>query len=180
MKITVTDRRAQASDALQEYVLDKVEPLERFFVDGIISVDVVLDTEGNSQTCELVGHLVRKKIVKATAEAEEMHAAVDAAVDKLKTQITKEKDRLRENPKQKTPSPSEPPPSAPSRTESPQRKFSRSQVYVRKPMTPEEALLQLESYEKRDFLIFRDVEREALSIMRRLPDGQYELLEPVY
>ncbi len=179
MKINVTDRRAQKSDALQEYVLDKVEPLERFFVDGIISVDVVLDAEGNSQTCELIGHLVRKKIVKATAEAEEMHAAVDAAVDKLKTQITKEKDRLRENPKQKTAPPPEPPQS-PSHGEESGRTFSRSQVYVRKPMTPDEAIIQLESYEKRDFLIFMDVERDALSIMRRLPDGQYELLEPVY
>ena len=179
MKITVTDRRAQASDALQEYVLDKVEPLERFFVDGIISVDVVLDTEGNSQTCELVGHLVRKKVIKATAEAEEMHAAVDAAVDKLKTQLTKEKDRLRENPKQKTISPDEPPQSAPHKDDA-KRAFSRSQVYVRKPMTPDEAVMQLESYEKRDFLIFMDVEREALSVLRRLPDGQYELLEPVY
>lgn len=179
MKINVTDRRAQKSDALQEYVLDKVEPLERFFVDGIISVDVVLDAEGNSQTCELIGHLVRKKIVKATAEAEEMHAAVDAAVDKLKTQITKEKDRLRENPKQKTAPPPEPPQS-PSHGEEYGRTFSRSQVYVRKPMTPDEAIIQLESYEKRDFLIFMDVERDALSIMRRLPDGQYELLEPVY
>ncbi|MFB6285226.1 MAG: ribosome hibernation-promoting factor, HPF/YfiA family [Candidatus Bipolaricaulia bacterium] len=179
MKINITDRRAHSSDALQEYVLDKVEPLERFFVDGIISVDVVLDTEGNSQICELVGHLVRKKIVKATAEADEMHAAVDAGVDKLKTQIIKEKDRLRENPKQKTATPPEPPQSA-DHTEGAHRTFSRSQVYVRKPMTPDEAIMQLESYEKRDFLIFMDAEREALSIMRRLPNGQYELLEPVY
>lgn len=179
MKITVTDRRAQTSDALQEYVLDKVEPLERFFVDGIISVDVVLDAEGNSQTCELVGHLVRKKVIKAAAEAEEMHAAVDAAVDKLKTQITKEKDRLRENPKQKTAPPPEPSQSPPQSEESTPN-LLRSQVYVRKPMTPDEAIMQLESYEKRDFLIFMDIEREALSVLRRLPDGQYELLEPVY
>ena len=178
MKITVTDRRVQASESIQEYVLDKVEPLERFFVDGIISIDVVLDTEGNNQTCELIGHLVRKKTVKATAETEEIHAAVDAAVDKLKTQLTKEKDRLRENPKQKTPPPEASPP--PTNTEGAGRRFARSQVYVRKPMTPDEAIMQLESYEKRDFLIFMDVEREALSVLRRLPDGQYELLEPVY
>lgn len=180
MKITVTDRRAQTSDALQEYVLSKVEPLERFFVDGVISVDAVLDTEGNQQSCELVAHLVRKKIIKATAEADEIHAAVDAATDKLKTQLTKEKDRLRENPKQKTSSSQEPPPSATKPNDNTRSKLSRSRVYVRKPMTPDEAMMQLESYDKRDFLIFMDVEREALSILRRLPDGQYELLEPVY
>ena len=179
MKITVTDRRDQASDDLQEYVLSKVEPLERFFVDGVISVDAVLDTEGNQQTCELVAHLVRKKVIKATAEADEIHAAVDAAADKLKTQLTKEKDRLRENPKQKTESaPAQP--EAPPKPEGARSQLTRSRIYVRKPMTPDEAMMQLESYDKRDFLIFMDVEREALSILRRLPDGQYELLEPVY
>jgi putative sigma-54 modulation protein len=47
-------------------------------------------------------------------------------------------------------------------------------------MTLEEARLQLESRNDRDFLIFVDAESQGLHILHRHKNGQYELLEPVY
>jgi len=173
MKITVAERHVSVSEALRTHAVAKVEHLSRYF-DGIISVDVVLEAEKERQICELVAHLIKKKVLKASAEAEELHAAVDLAVDKLKTQLSRFKGRLREKrTKGKALEVS-------SQTDHPTRELQRIQVFLKKPMTPEEAILQLESYQKKDFLIFMDAEREALSILRRLSDGRYELLEPVY
>jgi len=161
------------SEALRNHAVAKVEHLSRYF-DGIISVDVVLEAQKERQICELVAHLIKKKILKASAEAQDMHAAIDVAVDKLKTQLSRFKSRLQEKrPKGKT---LEISPEADHQV----RGLQRVQVFLKKPMTPEEAILQLESYQKKDFLIFMDAEREALSILRRLSDGRYELLEPVY
>ena len=47
-------------------------------------------------------------------------------------------------------------------------------------MTPEEAVLQLDSYDKKSFLIFMDAEEQKLRILHRLADGRYELIDPIY
>jgi len=173
MKITVAERHMQASEALRSYAVNKVEHLSHYF-DRIISVDIVLAAEKERQICELVAHLIQKKIAKASAEADDMYAAIDASVDKLKKQLRRYKDRLKEKrPKGKLDAP-------PEESDHRSPEFIRTQVYVMKPMTPEEAILQLESYQKRDFLVFMDAERNALSILHRLADGQYELIEPRY
>jgi len=171
MKITIAERHMQVSEALRTYALTKVEHLSRYF-DRIISIDVVLDSQKERQICELVAHLIKKKVIKASAEADEMYAAIDAAVDKLKKQLRRYKSRLKE--KRSKGRDVEAPPQTDSQGE-----LLRTQLFLKKPMTPEEAILQLESYEK-DFLIFMDSERGALSVLHRLSDGRYELIEPIY
>ncbi len=173
MKITVAERHRPVSEALRSYAVGKVEHLSRYF-DGIITVDVVLDIEKERQICELVAHLVKKKTLKASAEAPDMHAAIDEAVDRLKSQLIRYKGRLKERRSQGRPR------EGSLEIDHQPKEIVRVQVFLKKPMTAEEAILQLESYKKKDFLIFMDAEREALSIVHRLADGRYELLEPVY
>ena len=186
MKITITERHMQPSQELRDYVISKVEHLGRYF-EGIISVEIILDEEKERKICELVAHFVRRKMVVATAIADDLYAAIDAAVEKLKKQVLRFKDRLtdtrlmekalEELQEEAAASASE----ATSTDEEPRKpEVVRTQVYLSKPMTVEEAILQLDSYDKKDFLIFIDAERQALSILHRLPDGGYELLEPVF
>jgi putative sigma-54 modulation protein len=46
-----------------------------------------------------------------------------------------------------------------------------------KPMTPEEAILQLELL-GHDFFVFTSAETEAVSVLYRRNDGDYGLIEP--
>ena len=85
----------QASDALRAYAVEKASHLGHYF-DRIIGIDIVLDSQKERQICELVAHLIRKKRVKASAEADDLYAAIDAAVDKLKKQLIRFKERLQE------------------------------------------------------------------------------------
>jgi len=167
------------SEALNQYAVSKVEALSRYF-DGIVSVDIVMSVEKERQIVEIVAHLIKRKVVKARAETDDMYASIDEAVDKLKQQLKKYKDQLREKR-----------PARQAAAQARQRALEDAQphsednitytkVYLRKPMTLEEARLQLESSDDRDFLIFVDAERGGLQILHRHKNGQYELLEPVY
>jgi putative sigma-54 modulation protein len=164
------------SQALSDYAVSKIGPLSKYF-DGIISIDIVMDVEKESQSVELVAHLVKRKIAKARAASDDMYVSIDEAAEKLKHQLTKAKEQLKHRrPAHKT--------ASPRRTKTTDasdhaEEVVRTQIFLKKPMTVEEALLQLKSYHK-DFLIFMDSEREGLSILHRMKDGQYELLEPMY
>lgn len=179
MKIRVSERHMAESEALNQYATEKVEALSRFF-DGIVSVDIVMDVEKERQIVEIVAHLVKRKVVKARAESDDMYASIDEAVDKLKQQLKKYKDQLREKrsarqavaqARQRAIAEAQPPS---------EDNITYTKVYLRKPMTLEEARLQLESSAERDFLIFVDAETQELQILYRHKDGRYELLEPVY
>lgn len=176
MKITVSERHMEASDALHNYVVDKVDHLSHYF-DGIISVDVVLDEEKNREICELVAHLINKKTAKATEEADDMHVAIDGAVAKLKKQLRRYKARVKEKGKEKRAREDDQP--SANHGMAGREGVTRAELHLRKPMTTDEAIMQLDAYSKRSFLVFMDAERNAISIVHRLSDGRYEVLEPV-
>jgi putative sigma-54 modulation protein len=175
MKIRVAERHMAVSQALSDYAVSKIGSLSKYF-DGIISIDLVMDIEKDTQIVELVAHLVKRKTAKARAESTDMYVSIDEAVDKLKHQLTRVKEQLKQRRPPHKASPRRAPASQPNPA-SPE--IVRTQVFLKKPMTTEEALLQLQAYHK-DFLIFMDSERQSLSILHRTRDGQYELLEPVY
>jgi len=58
-----------------------------------------------------------------------------------------------------------------------ERQIIRSEAYFPKPMTAEEAALQLEAIEK-DFLVFVDADTDLVSIIYRRNDGNFGLIEP--
>lgn len=178
MKIHVSERHMAESQALNEYAISKIEPLSKYF-DGIISVDVIMSVEKECQIVEMKAHLIKRKIVKARAQSDNMYASIDEAVDRLKQQLRRYKDQLREKrparraaaqARQRALNDAEP---------EAEDNITYTKVYLRKPMTLDEARLQLESY-NRDFLIFVDADSQGLSILHRRQDGQYELLEPIY
>ncbi len=175
MKINLTSRHIELPEPLREYLISKLEGLERFY-ERIISVDVNLDNEKSRQIIDIVAHLPKRKVLKVNAESNDMYATIDSAVDKLKRQLQKYKEKMTD---WRGPGLAE---AAAITTEEPENthpRIIRTEVLVRKPMTPAEAALQLDSYH-RDFLIFMNAETGMLNIIHRQEDGTYELLEPRY
>jgi len=170
VKVRIVERYSSDSDVLKKYVLKKVDGLSRYF-DQIVSIDAILDVERGRHRVELVGHLVNRKIVKAEVETGDMYASVDQAVDKLQRQLVRYKEQLRVERKTGKPEP------APAASDPDSVRIVRLETYFRKPMSPEEAALQLEA-SGRDFLVFFNSEDDSPAVIFRRGNGEYGLILP--
>jgi putative sigma-54 modulation protein len=171
MQIKIVERHGVASDALRGYVVEKTQALSRFF-DRIITVDVVLSVEKERQIADFHAHLTHRKLIKAHEETSDMYASIDKAIDVLKRQLVKYKDVLQDTrtgiQPQETVAPS---------AVTDHKEIIRVDTFLQKPMTPEEAALQLEELD-RAFLVFVNSETDQVGIIYHRRDGHYGLIEP--
>jgi len=172
MKIKIAGRHTDASPALRDYVIEKTEALERFF-DRIVSVDVVLSVEKERQIADFHAHLTNRKQINAREESTDMYASIDKAIDRMKRQLVKFKDHLQDV---KT-RPATGVHADESEDMIPRPRIVRSEAYFQKPITGEEAALQLEAIDK-EFLVFVDVDTDQVAIIYRRNDGNFGLIEP--
>ncbi|SHF38430.1 ribosome hibernation promoting factor [Vibrio gazogenes] len=92
MQININGHHIDLTDSMQDYVHSKFDKLERFF-DHINSIQVILRVEKLQQIAEATLH-VNQGEIHATAEDENMYAAIDNLVDKLVRQLNKHKEKL--------------------------------------------------------------------------------------
>lgn len=173
MKVKIVERHAAPSEALRGYVLEKTEALKRYF-DRIISVDVVLSVEKERQIADFHAHLTNRKIIKAHEESPDMYASIDKAINRLKRQLVKYKDQLNDTRTRGMGASSAEAPSVGGKVD--HKEILRTDIYFHKPMTPEEAALQLEAIDK-GFLVFVNAETNRMSIIYHRRDGNYALIE---
>lgn len=92
MQIKLTGHHIDITDALRDYVHDKLERVERHH-DAATGVHIVLSVEKLRQKAEATLHVAGNDL-HAYAEEEDMYAAIDGMIDKLDRQIKKHKDKL--------------------------------------------------------------------------------------
>ena len=92
MHITINGHHIEVTQAMREYVENKLERLERHF-DQVTNIDVILSVEKLVQKAEATVP-VNGNNVFATAEDQNMYAAIDMLVDKLDRQIIKRKEKV--------------------------------------------------------------------------------------
>jgi len=97
IKIKATN--TQLTKALENYVDDKVGSLKRFAREQPLNIDVELEhmpkhSSGPVFRCEIMFELPNEKtMLRAESVEEDMYAAIDTCVPKIKEQLTKESDR---------------------------------------------------------------------------------------
>ena len=171
MKIKIAGHHTDAGPKLRDYIIEKTEGLERFF-DRIISVDVFLSVEKERQIADFHAHLTNRKTINAREESTDMYASIDTAIDRLKRQLVKFKDQLQDV-RDRTSVDAH----AEESEETPARRIIRSEAYFQKPMSVEDAALQLDAIEK-EFLVFVDIDTDEIAIIYRRRDGNFGLIEP--
>lgn len=101
MHITLSGHHVDITDALRDYVHEKLDRIERHF-DKITGAQVILSVEKLTHKAEATLHVVGNDLF-ADAEHEDMYAAIDALTDKLDRQIKKHKEKLNDKHRQEKP-----------------------------------------------------------------------------
>ena len=180
MKFVFTDKKVNLPNSIHAYAEKKVGKLDRFFKeDATASITFSLEKERLNKveiTIRSSGTIFR--VSESTAD---MRASIDAAVATLERQIRKNKTRLEKRLRQgafeRTLDASEITSFAPDEPEEGEYRIVRSKAFPIKPMTRDEAILQMNLL-GHSFFAFKDEEADgSFAVVYRRYDGDYGLIE---
>jgi len=161
--------------ALRAFVQQRLDKLDRFFPGAAPVAQVALSVQRDRQTIEVTipfeGLLLRAEDSEAS-----MYAAVDLVLEKLERQIHKYKTRtIRRQRHQGAARAEAAADAAPEATSEDDLDLVRTKRFPLKPMTVEEALLQMNLL-GHDFFVFREAGREEIAVVYRRRHGGYGLI----
>lgn len=93
--LTINGRNVQVTDAMKNYVIEKLAKLDKYDT-RIIDIVVTMDIQRFQHQCDIVVKLNQIKI-KSSATSENMYISIDRAVDKVQTQLKKYKQRIQDH-----------------------------------------------------------------------------------
>lgn len=193
MDIVVRGRNRRVPPRLQGIAREKLAKINRFTHDaGRIEVDfseLRNHRVGDNQLCEVTVHL-KRHFVKAHAAAREPEAALDLVIDKVEHQVSriKEKRVARSHPRRggarrgrgalpvAVESEQEPTFLPDDEDEDDEPRIVKTKQFAIKPMTPEEAALQMDLL-GHDFFLFTNAENGHAAVLYRRRDGDLGLIE---
>jgi putative sigma-54 modulation protein len=175
----VKGKNVEVSDSIRRYAEEKLAKLDRQLHE-LTEVELELWMEKNpSISANQVAEATiwtKGPTLRAREASSDMKASIDQLTDKLLRQV--EHYRAKRSRKQArgngTP-PTGGPMSTPDSEQSP--KIVKSKQFAVKPMSPEEAALQLELV-GHDFFVFQNEESNDVNVIYRRSEGGYGLIEP--
>ena len=179
MKFKFTDKKVQVSDELREYAEKKIAKIDRLFK-AESEASVTFSTERGRYKIELTINN-DGTFFRVTDMTNDMFASIDSAVAAVERQIRKNKTRLekriragsldrgigyavRGN-------------EAVEDEEEKEFRIVRSKNFPVKPMTPEEAVLQMNLLEHEFFIFKNQMNEDNFSIVYKRKQGDYGLIE---
>jgi putative sigma-54 modulation protein len=94
MKIVITGRHTEISDAMKAYANEKFGRLARHD-DLVTTLEVVMDVEKDRHWVEMIAHTKVGGRLVGKAEHTDMYAAIDVLLDKMDRQLTKQKELIK-------------------------------------------------------------------------------------
>ena len=174
MRLQVKSKNVELSPALKDYAQKRLGKLEKHLNDSA-RVELELAAErnpsiGQSQVAEATVW-TKGPILRARESSHDMKASIDLLVDKLERQAQ----RLREKRRRGRGADREPAAAAPAEPD--EARVVKTKQFAVKPMTVEEAVLQLELI-GHDFFVFQNAESGDVNVVYRRRHGNYGLIEP--
>lgn len=173
MNIELHGKEVQVNDTLHVLVDRKLDKLS-WFLDENTNVSVTLSHSRGQYKAEVTA-LADGLWLRAEETTGELYASVDGAFEKLEKQIHRFRTRLGKHSHHFRHPRVEWPVATP--IDDDEGKLVRVKTFPAKPMTVEEAILQLEMI-GHSFFVFRSADSDTISVVYKRKDGDYGLLEP--
>ena len=177
MRLQVKGKNVEVTDSIREYAQEKLGKLERQLADPT-RVELELAVERNPSIS--ANHVAEATIwtkgpvLRAREASADHKASIDQLVDKLERQVKRYREKRRRY-RSASPAEHEIPEDALPIDGEPH--IVKSKRFPVKPMSPEEAVLQLELV-GHDFFVFQNAETMDVNVVYRRRDGSYGLIEP--
>jgi len=173
MIINISTKNFNASDHMISVIEAKLSRLDKYFSNDI-ETNVTLATEKGRQKIEATIN-ADGAIFRAEESTQDVYNGIDRIVDKLGSQMSKFKRKIAKRHKDNKAIMFSDIPDSPE-AEAEAFEIVRRKTYELMPMTPEEAILQMEML-SHSFFVFLDMERDQASVVYKRNDGKYGLLE---
>ena len=175
MKFTFTEKRMDSSENLRDYATRKISKLDKFFKTEAEAF-VTFSIERGRFLAEITIHN-NGLFYRASELTNDMYASVDSGVAAIERQIRRNKTRLSKKLREGSLQERDAVPAfAPLEEEDEEFKIVRSKRFSIKPMSPEEAILQMNLLDH-EFFVFRNMDAEdAIAVVYKRKQGGYGLI----
>ncbi len=176
MKFTFTEKRMESSGSVRDYAIKKISKLDRFFKTEAEAF-VTFSTERGRFLAEITIHN-NGMYYRASELTHDMYASVDSGVAAIERQIRRNKTRLakklRDGALEREAIPEYM--SAEDEEDEEEFKIVRSKHFSIKPMSPQEAILQMNLL-GHEFFVFKNMdENDAVSVVYKRNKGDYGII----
>ncbi|MEO1132607.1 MAG: ribosome-associated translation inhibitor RaiA [Cyanobacteria bacterium J06639_1] len=188
MKVVIQGKNVEITDALHDYVHQKIERAVTHFAQLTSEVDVNLSIERNprisdSQAAEVTVY-ANGAVIRAEESSQNMYASIDRVADKLHRKLRKFKERngihrTKSSPKTSVAVSQQPLTSAPDPEREPSlpAEVIRTKYFSMPAMSVSDALHNLEMIDH-DFYVFRNAESNEINVIYERNHGGYGLIRP--
>jgi putative sigma-54 modulation protein len=176
MRLDITGRHVEITPPLRQLIDKRLARLGRLLNDSVISAQVILTKEKYRHRAEIVLHARGDHMMRGQGEGTAWPVSLRQATEKIEQQAQKLKSKWDGRKRRGTPARAlaEAPPREAAVNN---RRVVRATRYAVKPMSVEDAALQVQTAPEM-FIVFRNADTDAVSILYRRKDGNLGLIEP--
>lgn len=178
MIITISGKNIEVSDYLEELINKKVSKLDKYFPEDT-QAQVTLSVERNRHIVEVTIPYAGG-IIRGEETSGDMYASVDNVLSKLEKQIVRHRTKLEKSLRAgafRAPEPVYADAFTQDDLDEEAAKVVKVKRFDIKPMTVDEAMLQLEML-GHSFYMFTNGDTNQINVIYKRKDGNYGLIEP--
>ncbi|MGH3042289.1 MAG: ribosome hibernation-promoting factor, HPF/YfiA family [Gaiellaceae bacterium] len=179
MRLQVKGKNVEISDSLKNYAQEKLGKLEKHLNDAArLELELAVEKNPSIAESQIAEATIWTKgpVLRARESSPDMRASIDMLVAKLERQARRYRDKRRSR-SGRTGGNAVEAATIPVVADEESPVIVKTKQFAVKPMTPEEAVLQLELI-NHDFFVFQNAETTDVNVVYRRRDGNYGLVEP--
>ena len=174
MKFNIRGNKVEITEPIRKYVEEKIGRLDKYFENpGSLTANVLVRIRGIDQIVE-VTIPAKKMILRGEERNKDLYAAIDLVSDKIERQIRKNKTRMQK--KATKPSMIDFNMNFEAEENEPEETVVKRKKIEMKPMSEEEAILQMDLI-GHEFFVFKDADTGEVCILYKRKDGGYGMIE---
>ncbi len=181
MQVNITFRHLDPTDALKTHVKDRLQHVQRY-IDRPTEAHAVLHVENLDHHAEITVKAGRF-LLRGTGRSQDMYASIDAAADRIEKQLKKHKEKIHTSHKGNGHAAETAPVEVRhdvldilAHPDRPSHRIVKSTKFQAKPMSVDEAILQLDLLDAR-FYVFQNAADRTVNVVYRRDDGNFGLIE---